>query len=794
MTVIDKPMAVSASLRCFERDRQAYLVTTQLVPFELTGERRIETEPTMWRAAGTELAHDVVLDEGMFKPCGEVLVCAPAGAGGRLVVKQGDEVLIDHRGDDLGPLPLQARQAIDAGHWDAAWLRTQFPGLPKEASWERYLFAPPAQRLKRYWSGDETVQLAVGDATIETPLPGICARVLLRLEGDTRDLRASLDTVVLLPGASLGILAFRTLCEVAEDDGADVLEAMFALEWIDRPKPPEHYETVRRNRRDKDYGHFYDLRDIDLLPEDVKHVSLIPDLNAVAPSLTQQNVERGMEAKRLEMRALYEEHGGDPDAHEGLREPTPRKGLPAADDLVDWMKAHEARIAQAEAELDEKRREAEENARALCEEHGLDYEQVLADGRAQGGGPPKLTVESEMRKLHEQLELAQNAGMSLPHVEAQLADPSLTERLARLREQLVDAYVEFGHHFPEPSAPEEERRQQLRHELLIALDAGESVAERDLTGADLSELDLSGRDLRGAFLERADLRGAKLNGANLERAVLVRACLDGASLRDAHLSGTNFGNASLVGTDCSGATMTDAVLEQADLSKAIFRGAELVGAALRGTQLDQTRFDDADLSGARFIDTDLLGMVAPGAKLERATFIQVDLSGVDLSGASIFDGTVIQSRLSGAQLAGADLRKLTVAADCFLDKADMTGAKLDKAAFVRVNLEGCTLQGASMNDALFQACNLREANAYRVVARGCTFDKVDLARANLTGADLLGCLIRKSQVGATRFTGANLFDADLYKVVGDTDTDFADALVDRLRFVQPDGGLRSFDA
>ena len=75
-----------------------------------------------------------------------------------------------------------------------------------------------------------------------------------------------------------------------------------------------------------------------------------------------------------------------------------------------------------------------------------------------------------------------------------------------------------------------------------------SMAQRDLSGADLSRAELYGADLRGANLSRADLRGADLSRAHLYGADLRDANLRGADLRDANLRGTD-----LSGTDLSGA-------------------------------------------------------------------------------------------------------------------------------------------------------------------------------------------------------------------------------------------------
>lgn len=81
-----------------------------------------------------------------------------------------------------------------------------------------------------------------------------------------------------------------------------------------------------------------------------------------------------------------------------------------------------------------------------------------------------------------------------------------------------------------------------------------SLAEQNLSGANLNYADLSDANLRGANLSDANLRGANLSranlyGANLRVADLSSANLSGANLRGANLRGADLSYANLSGAD-----------------------------------------------------------------------------------------------------------------------------------------------------------------------------------------------------------------------------------------------------
>ena len=66
-------------------------------------------------------------------------------------------------------------------------------------------------------------------------------------------------------------------------------------------------------------------------------------------------------------------------------------------------------------------------ARALCAEHGIDLDAKLAEPRTRRGGPPGLSAADVFDRLRKAQEVARRHGVTVPDVDAKLADPDLYE-------------------------------------------------------------------------------------------------------------------------------------------------------------------------------------------------------------------------------------------------------------------------------------------------------------------------------------------------------------------------------
>ncbi|NRD83866.1 DUF2169 domain-containing protein, partial [Burkholderia pseudomallei] len=265
---IVKPETLALMCRTLRIERADRLSIGALACFALRahapdGPGDLAPEATLWQIAQQWLGAHAPLDEGWPKPAGEFLVygdaCAPAGrehAGGapfavrarigaackaRLVDARdpAERVLADFRA-----LPPSHPQRVrDLGPFDARWLAERWPHLPSGTRAEHFHTAPRDQRIAGFWRGDEDIELVNLHAQhpiVAGALPRVRARCFVERSagGATRvdacPMRA--ETVWLFPGAACGIVLYRGLATIDDEDGDDVLRVIAG--WEDAAAPP----------------------------------------------------------------------------------------------------------------------------------------------------------------------------------------------------------------------------------------------------------------------------------------------------------------------------------------------------------------------------------------------------------------------------------------------------------------------------------------------------------------------------------------------------------------------------
>lgn len=683
------------------------------------------------------------------------------------------------------------------GTYDSAWLEERFPGFAADFDLAYFNSAPLDQRIEGYFPEDAafTVENMHPDKPrIESRLPGLRARVFINQKTDDgealREIKMRIDTVHLFPHEERGLLLFRGMVKVAEADAADVLQIIGGVEEVSDPRPASHYETVLAQRLDRKKAYLYLLRDQDLMPPRFTGMKGYPgDSSDVNEMLTtekllekniRQRMVRELEKTREELRA----QGLDPDEHAPAELP-PIQGPVGIENLGDLTMSLEADFEAKMADLKVQLARADEDARAACAKHGIDYDQRVRDQKKAGGGPPTFSAKEELERLHDQLTLAKNAGASIPHVEAQLADPEIEQKLLRLEQMLFEAYRSFGHYYDPASPREREASARARASVIAAFAAGESLAGRDLTGVDLSNLDLHGAQLQTTFLESSDLSGCDLRGADLTGAMLARANLTGADLSDATLRGANLGSARLNSAKGPGADLSFAVLTKADLSGADFARARLVGADLGEALFAETSFAGANATAVTFLKSDLTGLRLTDADLTKCNFLMASVAGVDFSGATVVSAVFLEVRGDGAVFRDANLTNVRIVKGSSFEGADFSGATLDRANLRGTSLSFSNFTGASMIGADLSECDLRGAELQRIVATGSMFMKADLTGAVLASANLMMAILQRAKIAGASFASANLFRADLLGVEVDHATTMKGADMRQMRYVAP---------
>jgi len=872
-----KPLRLGILTRVFENDGRCYFVPSIFVFFAFQAPKQLLTEMSLWKFLATNIGKDGILDLGMSKERGEVLVdgrayppggakpaCSakiglgdfekelyvvgdrhwettgpsdpepfeempitwerafggekfpdnPAGKGAQPIEVDGEKVqplpniehpkrLVTSPRDRPEPAgfsgadPTWSKRFEMMGTYDDEWLKTRFPGFAKDMDWSYFNLAPEDQQITGYFKGDESFRfenMHPEERVLEGTLPGVSTRCFITLEqGGSEELKEvpmRLDTIRFFPHERRGVLVFRGMVPVAEDDGADVLHLLIAAENIGEPRPRSHYQKVLTQRLDKLKGALYALRDSDLTPPGPENPIPLPedDWNDTkhlveTEGIYEDNVRRGMEESLEEAREKLREQGIDPDEHIPKELP-PKEKPPELEEIPDYMDKVELMQEEATEEAMAQSALAEEQARERVEALGLDYDDVLAESKKNAGGPPKFSADEELAKTWDMVELGRNAGMPMEELEKKVGDGSYEQSLRDAEAKMKLAYRRFTEFFPEANVLADDVSAGVRAHVVERLESGSSLSGADLTGADLSGLDLKGADLSQAMLEHADLRGADLTGANLTDATFCRANLEGARLGNTTLTDTNFARAKLVGVDAAGAIFKNTNLAGADLSGASFKDVHFHSCTLTDANLEGADMSGLNAPKTHWIGLDLKGLNFAGANLSEGLFMDCKFQGVDFSGANLTKATIMSSDGSGAIFTKAEMVSTRFVADCVLDAAHFEGANLELANFRGASLVAAVFDGANLSAADLSECNLEDARLYRIIAPESRFAKANLSRAVLSSANLMLAILQKAKLFGTDLRGANLFRSDLAKIRVDSKTDFKDALVREARVVQ----------
>ena len=353
---------------------------------------------------------------------------------------------------------------------------------------------------------------------------------------------------------------------------------------------------------------------------------------------------------------------------------------------------------------------------------------------------------------------------------------SLDEELTALEEErraaLLAAGLDPDEELPPPSEESKAAEAQLLAELGIVdeeepapltlqqvqdrIDRGESFADEDLSGTDLTKLIAAGVNFEGAMmadvcLKGADLSGARLSGANLANADLSGAGLAGAMLREADLTAAN-----LTKADLTRAVLDEAIVDKARLARAVLdevsaSATSFVEADLKEATARAAVFRGADFSRAVLDDADLSGCNLREASIETATARRVNFAGADLTELRASEGT---------DFSGSSFRRVNGAESIWehwvLHEADFSFAHLDGADFTAASLERANFHAASLKGARFLRGNLTEARLTSVNLFEGMLEKADLTRVDFSGASVYGAEFLDAICDGIRLDFANV--------------------------------------
>lgn len=689
----------------------------------------------------------------------------------------------------FGAYPLDWPQRMRGlGTYDATWFKHDYPGFARDIDWRVHNVAPEDQRFEREFAPGERFvlhNLVEGRPRVEVAIPAIRARGFTYGDASAPSLEEvplSLRTVWFVPDEDMFVLVFCGSRIVRSPLLSDIAGLLVGVDWSELPRDAEHWHrslAARLDRGEEGLGQVLD--DGPFMPEGMP----LPSFVEMAEDLTlpqrsgalQANLYAGM--KRQREKALRDFAAAGFEGGEELfpvPEPPPEKSdAPLAVQVRETIA--EARRQKAQVEQDRARRR--EEARAELEAAGLDSS-FLDEGVKPG--PPPVLAASQIETLEQAVVEGRAAGLPTEHFEQMLNDPSFHREIIERERRGREGYRLTAHAAEAlPDEPPLDARMALREQVEAAIRDRASLAEMDLTCADLNELDLSGMDLRGAWLEGAELSKANLTGARLDRAVLAKVDLTEATLNETVLRYANLGRARLLWTRLEKCDLREAIFAHANLRAASFVACNLRGADLSEARFEQTRLERCDLGGVTMFRMSLSGAEFMSSGLVEASFAEVELDGVSLHSCDLTKAAFVTCHGAQVRFDDAKLENARFVAGCVFDGADFRGADLSRAT-----LRGTSLVGAHFDDGILRGADLSEARCdeahfERADMRGLLATECRLKGAVMRGANLMEAVLQGADLRGANLSHTNLFGADLALVRGDDKTTLEGALSTRMR-------------
>ncbi|MDI7417247.1 DUF2169 family type VI secretion system accessory protein [Cronobacter turicensis] len=638
--------------------------------------------------------------------------------------------------------------------YDASWLQNDFPGFAKDIDWKVFNAASPDQWWQDRDSLPPQAKWRIWNMHPEKPLqegtlPPWQARCFInRQRGDDtlfEEVALRATTVWFFPHLEQMMLIWQGHIRINEDDAADVLQLLPAMEKVGAPRSVNHYRKVLAQRMDKEKGALFAFREKDLVPEDAIGPWIDSEVEESASPM-RDNMNNRANQLREQHRARIEASGGDVNDLLGdIEEPE----MPKLDELPEFIEKMEKQAAEMQAKAEARKREMEAR---------------FPQGNNEDNQPRGPEAMHRMQEM-----LYRNR------------DSLGEKKLAQSRDALHQMYLMSVQHQPPARRLKGDLAQIIRQRAERTLAQGGDFSGMDLTGVDFSGMDLRGADFSKALLECADLSHCQLDGANFRGAMLARAELHHTSLRDCNFEGASLSLAQCCHSDFSGTRFKDTQLQETLLDDCTFDDATLEGLLFRETWFTHCRFHRATLDGCVFLELTLPGLDFRHARLNKTTFVKSTLEAADFSDATLDSCSFVETHADEARFINATWITCAAASESTLNRADFTHATLRQSNLRQTALCGARFELAKLENTDLSEADCRGASFQRACLVGSLFIRTDFREVNFTDANLMGALLQKSQLGGADFNGANLFRADLSQSFTNDETRMNGAFTKRVK-------------
>lgn len=792
--------------RAVEQQRVSVQIGARRKQLIVSGERRFDAMGLVSRAA--PYTRMPITPQTAFG--GETDIDNPAGKGVAQITNPDGTTLwpLPNVESETQPLTERGKRVTPAGFWsyagcmplrqrylgacDERWLAQQWPHLPDDTRIEYLQTAPDDQRIVGYFKGDETLELVnlhPQRPLLESRLPGLRARCFINrrlADGGTafEEIEAHAETVWLLPDSDCGIVLYRAIATVADDEASDVLHIYAEWEALrDVPQPFDDFHA----------------RFLSMLPTAVVDAAAVTPATApvaAADAVTAPDVTLPTNAAAADKGAAAA--ASPPDSPEiaavrkqaaaleqEVRAAMQKHGI-TEKDLAPYLKVEPDMPPPTLAQVEKMAQDLEAQVRAAMQKHNLTDRDLAPYLK-----PPTPEPPVSMAQLETQLQTLRS------ETQSKMKQACLTEadvrRLLGERPEMADALKALDALGPDPGlplppfppVPASPPPAAAVPEVALAVPAMAAppevpalppkltreqaiehhAAKRSFAGYDLCAVDLSGLDLSGACFSEALLEGTRFKATRLAGADFSQALLQDADFSAADLQNANFTQAS-----AAKARFTEAKLGAARMMQGDFSGGDFSTANIEGATLDGATFDGATMSGLQAAGCRARQTAFGGCDLSRASFARADLQQAVFTASTLADCDFTLAQCAHAEFYGVQAEGgRFMDADLSATRAD-AGSRFERADFGNAKLQRASWGGAQMNEARLQRANLDDADFSRVSARGTRFSyasakgakfaQADLSGANFDAVNLFKGSLRKCGMVGTEMRNANLYGVD----------------------------------
>jgi uncharacterized protein YjbI with pentapeptide repeats len=703
---------------------------------------------------------------------------------------------------------MDKRRSQYNGTYDKKWLDKVHPGLPVNTDTRLFNTAPKNQQLQSglfkspYFTAGSAYRLTDMHPTkkcLAGTLPDINVRIFAELKREPEnqfvELPTVLETVWFFPEINLGVAIFRGETEVNDSDGLDVNALLLAYESAkDKPRSVDYYQNVISLRTNIKTAVAHVFNESQLMPEKTsEEIAALDQLIQQDEEEKQQvlQVKRDQclqQAQDVVNKNLLKGAPGSADIQQALDDkqnaalsknseaeaseydiPTiPSAVLASGDfDLTEMIAATDQLQEKLAKEMADKQAELETLAGGYREQYqekdgspnkefATVAEEAVIDDTIDD---LKLRLLSPVYVMADDLKQQQQAaatkeigdiinGLS-DAAKKQLddvdnLDPSaLAEaqyKLLIMQRQARQSAQQSNH----KKHLSDTLQKQARAWVLEIMESEKSLAGRDLSNINLSEIDFSGLDLRDVMLENSDLSHCDFSQSNMAGAVFTEAVVNSACFNHVNLTQANFSRAKGIATSFSNANIDNSVFTDSEFECADF--SHIQGIGLLATTANFTRCDFSY------------------AIIDKGLFNNTTFENSQWQHASVTESIFMESILRGSQWNEARLYKC-IFVDTQAQQVSFHKAKLEKVQFSSV----ADLEGADFSYGSFLVCGFRGVNLQKIHAHYATFVECDFGDAHLQHADISQTIFKRSlmtlaQLDNTNCRGALFNEATVRKV------------------------------